>query len=215
MENQVSTGLSQFTAGANGLITMGNCIGAPATVALAVGVYVPGCVLFQRDSSTGYTTVPWQNTGTAAAPSWTSLSARKVISGSAATVSLTSAQSGATVLMDKADGIVFTLPAPVVGLEFTFLVLTTITSNSYKVITSGASIFMAGSILGSIDNTANKSWVGNGSTHVAVTQAAASTNATGGIIGSMIKVTCISALQWNVTGMTVAGGTPTTPFATS
>lgn len=215
MENQVSTGLSQFSGGANGLLNFANCIGAPATVATQVSVFAPGCVLYQRDSSTGFQTVVWQNTGTAAAPVWTNLANRKVISGSAATVTLTPQQSGAIVLMDKADGIVFTLPAPVVGLDFTFIVTVTITSNNYKVITNAGTVFMAGAILGNVDNTANKSWVGNGTSHVAVTQAAASTNATGGILGSMIRAICTTALQWNVTGMTIAGGTPTTPFATS
>lgn len=138
-----------------------------------------------------------------------------VISGSGATVTLTAAQSGSLVLMDKVDGIVFTLPAPVVGLEYTFIATATITSNSYKVITNAGTVFMAGSVLGSIDNTANKSWVGNGTSHLAITQAAASTNATGGILGSQITVRCTTATQWNVTGMTIAGGTPTTPFATS
>lgn len=138
-----------------------------------------------------------------------------IISGSGATVTLTAGQSGSLVLMDRAAGIVFTLPAPVVGLEFTFVVSVTITSNSYKVITNTGTVLLAGSILGSVDNTANKSWVGDGATHIAVTQAAASTNATGGIVGSQVTFRCTTTLQWNVTGMTVAGGTPSTPFATS
>lgn len=138
-----------------------------------------------------------------------------VISGSGATVTLTAAQSGSRVLMDRAAGIVFTLPAPVAGLNFTFFVSTTVTTNSYKVITDAGTTLLAGSILGSVDNTANKSWVGNGTTHLAVTQAAASTNATGGIIGSELQFICVSTTLWIVTGMTVAGGTPSTPFATS
>lgn len=214
-ENQVNVGLSQFTAGANGLITSGNCIGAPATVATTASVFAPGCTLYQRDSSTGYQTVVWQNTGTSAVPAWTSLAIRKVLSGQAATVTLTQAQSGALCLFDKVDGIVYTLPAPIVGTEFTFIATATVTSNSYKVITNTGTVLMAGAVLGNVDNTANKSWVGNGTTHVAITQAAASTNATGGILGSMIRCICTTTLQWNVTGMTIAGGTPSTPFATS
>src|SRR6185312_2419019 len=110
MENQVSTGLSQFTAGANGLITMGNCIGLPSTYATAAGVYAPGCVLFQRDAGTGYRSVPWQNTGTTAAPVWTSLAVASVISGQGATLNLTQAQSGSLVILDRAAGTLVTLP---------------------------------------------------------------------------------------------------------
>lgn len=215
MENQVSVGLSQYTSGANGLITSANIIGAPATYAAGAGIYGLGCLLYQRDSSTGYQTVVWQNTGTVAVPVWSTLANRKIISGSGATVTLTAAQSGAIVLFDKVDGIVFTLPAPVIGLEFTFIAVATVTSNSYKVITNAGTVLLAGAILGNVDNTANKSWVGNGTTHLAVTQAAASTNATGGILGSYVKFICTTLLQWNVNGMTIAGGTPSTPFATS
>src|SRR6266496_1459020 len=135
-----------------------------------------------------------------------------VISGSGATVTLTAAQSGSVCLFDRAAGIVYTLPAPAVGLEFDFMTTVTVTSNSYKVITDAGTTLVAGAILGNVDNTANKSWVGNGTTHLAVTQAAASTNATGGIIGSWLRFTCVSATLWEAVGMTIAGGTPSTPF---
>lgn len=150
-----------------------------------------------------------------AAPVYSGGQVPSIISGSGATVTLTAAQSGSTVLLDRAAGIVFTLPTPAVGLNYTFLVKTTVTTNSYKVITNAGSVFIAGSVLASIDNTANKSWVGDGATHIAVTQAAANTNATGGIIGSYLRLFCLSTTLWQTYGLTVAGGTPTTPFATS
>lgn len=71
-ENQNEVGYSQFTGGANGLMTSGNCIGNPNTVALTVGVFAPGCVLYEKDSSTGYVELVWLNTGTTAVPAWTS-----------------------------------------------------------------------------------------------------------------------------------------------
>lgn len=139
----------------------------------------------------------------------------RIISGLGATYTLTEDQSGATVLFDRAAGIVVTLPAPVIGMKFDFLVTVTVTTNSYKVITNTGTVLLAGFISSGVDNTANKQWIGNGSSHIAVTQAAASTNATGGILGSWLQFTCTTALQWTVTGTVVAGGTPTTPFATS
>lgn len=138
-----------------------------------------------------------------------------VLSGLGATYTLKADQSGATILFDTVSGQVITLPPPAVGLTYDFLVTATVTSNSYKVITSAGTVFLAGFIASGLDNTANKQWVGNGTTHVAVTQAAASTNATGGILGSFLRFTCTTALQWVVTGTVVAGGVPTTPFATS
>lgn len=150
-----------------------------------------------------------------AAPVYNGGTTRRVISGSGATVTLTSSNSGSAVLMDRAAGIVFTLPAPVVGLNFDFFTSVTVTSNSYKVITDAGTTFIAGSALMSSDNLASKSFLGNGTTHLAVTQAAASSNATGGIIGSVLRLTCVSTTLWVVNGMLVASATPTTPFATS
>lgn len=136
-----------------------------------------------------------------------------VVNLTAATVTLAASASGTVYTFDKADGVVVTLPAPSVGIEYTFVVKTTITSNSYKVITDAGTTFVMGSILGSVDNTAVKVWVGNGTSHISVIQSAASTNALGGIIGSSITFTCVTSTLWVVTGFTVAGGTPATPFS--
>lgn len=137
---------------------------------------------------------------------------QNVISGSGATVTLTAAQSGSLVLFDRAAGIIFTLPAPTVGLWFEFAVATTITSNNAKVITDAGTTLLAGLLDTGVDNTANKQWVGNGTTHIAITQ---NGTTTGGIIGSILMLNCVSSTLWAVTGSLVASGTPATPFATS
>lgn len=138
-----------------------------------------------------------------------------VVSGSGATVTLTTAQSGSLVLMDRAAGIVFTLPAPVAGLTFTFLTTVTVTSNTYKVITDAGTTFVAGSLLASSDNLASKSFLGNGTSHLATIMNSASSNATGGIIGSVQEWRCTGSTLWNATGIIVASSTPTTAFSTS
>lgn len=140
-----------------------------------------------------------------------------VVSGSGATVTLTAAQSGSTVLMDRAAGIVFTLPAPAAGMYFDFLVTTSVTSNSYKVITDAGTTLLAGSLISIDTDSSNETdgFVGNGSTHIAVTMAAASSNATGGLIGTWLRFTCVSSTLWLVEGIVQGGGTVSTPFATS
>ena len=135
-----------------------------------------------------------------------------LVTGSGATVSLTAAQSGNRILFDRAAGIVFTLPIPQVGIFYDFFIKTTITSNSAKVITDAGSTFIAGFISSGVDNTANKQWIGNGTTHVAITQ---NGSTTGGIIGGSFRLTCVSATLWIASGTLVASGTPATPFATS
>ncbi len=137
---------------------------------------------------------------------------QNVVSGSGATVTLTASQAGSLVLFDRAAGIVFTLPAPSVGMFFDFAVAVTITSNNAKVITDAGTTLLAGFVSSGPDNTANKQWVGNGTTHIAVTQ---NGTTTGGILGSWLRFMCSTTTQWIVTGTLVASGTPATPFATS
>lgn len=138
-----------------------------------------------------------------------------VVDLTSATAAPTAAQSGSIFLFDRAAGVTATLPAPSVGLEYTFIVVTTVTSNSYKIITDAGTTFLTGSLLAASDNLASKSFIGNGTTHLAVTQAAASSNSTGGIIGSQVTVRCVTSTLWEVTGTVIASATPATPFATS
>lgn len=132
-----------------------------------------------------------------------------VISGSGATVTLTAAQSGNIVLFDKADGIVFTLPAPAVGLHYTFIVKTTITSNAAKVITDAGTTLLIGTLLTDNAGTA-AGWAGNGTTHIAVSM---NGTTTGGIQGTRITFECVSSTLWEVNGIVQASGTTATPFS--
>jgi hypothetical protein len=140
-----------------------------------------------------------------------------VISGQGATATLTAAQSGSTVLFDRASGIVYTLPAPAVGLYYDFFVTVTVTSNSYKVITDAGTTLLIGTLVNVDTDSSNAvaAWTGNGSSHIAVTQAAASSNATGGVQGTWVRFTCVSSTLWSVQGHIQGAGTVATPFATS
>jgi len=139
---------------------------------------------------------------------------KPLISGLGATDAVTQAESGSVFLMDRAAGIVFTLPTPVVGAVYTFIVTTTVTSNSYKVITSSGSVFLTGGLISIDTDTSNAviGFVGNGSTHVAVTM---NGTTTGGIKGTILKFTCVSSTLWHVEGIVQGSGTVATPFATS
>lgn len=137
-----------------------------------------------------------------------------VISGSGATVTLTAAQSGSVALFDRAAGIVYTLPSPAVGLYYDFQVLTTITSNAAKVITSAGTVLLTGSLINIDTDTSNAvaAWTGDGSTHVSVSM---NGTTTGGVAGTFMRFTCISATRWMVSGVIEGSGAVATPFATS
>ena len=137
-----------------------------------------------------------------------------VLSGQASTVTLTAAQSGYTALFDSAAGIVYTLPAPVVGMTFDFIVVTTITSNAAKVITNTGTVLLIGDIFTTATDSSNatKGWVGNGSSHIAVSM---NGTTTGGYQGAILQFKCVSSTLWEVSGSTPATGTVATPFSTS
>lgn len=133
------------------------------------------------------------------------------VSGSGATVTLTASQSGSTILFDRAAGIIFTLPAPSVGLRFNFIVTTTITSNNAEIDTDAGSTFLLGAPNLVVDNSAtSKGFQGNGTSHVKVQM---NGTTTGGIKGSYLTFDCVSATVWNVFGNVMASGTLATPFA--
>lgn len=139
--------------------------------------------------------------------------ATQVIGDAAATRTLTKKESGATCLMDSASGVIYTLPAPTIGMEFEFITTVAVTSNSHKIVTNSSSVFLLGAV--SIQTIATVTPAGfafNGSTHVACTS---NGTTTGGLVGSRIKVRALSATQWFIEGLLIGSGTIATPAATS
>lgn len=142
------------------------------------------------------------------------LGRRKVISGLGATHTLSQDDSGAVVLLDRAAGIVITLPLAKVGTVFEFMVDTSVTSNAYKVITGAATEFLVGT-LASVDTDSSDAvagFSGNGSSHVAVSM---NGTTSGGLLGTRMRFTCLSATSWMVEGTNRGSGAVATPFATS
>ena len=139
---------------------------------------------------------------------------RKVISGQGATRTLSVDESGSTVLFDRAAGIVYTLPLAKPGVFFDFVITTTITSNSAKVITGAATEFLISGYTNVDTDTSNAvaAFTGNGSTHVSVSM---NGTTTGGILGTKLRFTCLSSTRWFVEGIVQGSGVVATAFATS
>lgn len=135
---------------------------------------------------------------------------KQALSGYGATATLSIDDTGSTVLMDRAAGIIFTLPKAVPGAHFDFKVTTSVTTNNFKVITGAATEFLVGSYVSNA--AALASFAGNGTTHIAVTM---NGTTTGGLIGTLLRFTCLSATRWSVEGILQGSGTGVTAFATS
>lgn len=142
---------------------------------------------------------------------------KPVISGLGATRTLSVDETGSTVLLDRAAGIVITLPLAVPGLQYDFKVTTSVTSNAYKIITGAATELLIGGYTNVDTDTSNAVAVftANGSTHISVNMTAAGSNAQGGLAGTSLRFTCLSTTRWAVEGIVLGGGTVATAFATS
>jgi hypothetical protein len=139
---------------------------------------------------------------------------QEVIQSVGATRTLKAEESGSLCLLDSAAGVVYTLPAPVAGMRFEFLVTVAVTSNAHKVITDAATTFMLGGvIMGDVTvATSGDYFEADGSTIVALSAAG---TVTGGLLGERYQLTCISGTQWVIEGVCHGAGTLATPFATS
>lgn len=141
-----------------------------------------------------------------------------IISGSGATATLTAAQSGSAVLFDRAAGIVYTLPAPAVGLSFRFITTVTITGGAAEVDTDAGTTFLLGAVsMGSSNQTPSatlgpKFFLADGAATVKISS---NGTTTGGVKGSEYTMVCVSATVWQVSGIVIgsAGATVATPFA--
>ena len=137
---------------------------------------------------------------------------RNVIQSVGAARTLLQNESDSVCLFDRAAGVVYTLPPPVVGTCFDFAVTVAVTSNAYKTITNVATVFLVGSVTSGELAAAMDVFQADGTSIVSI-----STNGstTGGLVGERYKVCCISATQWFIEGIQVGSGTLATPFATS
>lgn len=137
-----------------------------------------------------------------------------VIDSSAATLTLTAAQTGSLVLLDRAAGTTVTLPAPVVGLNFSFAVSTSVTSNNHKVITdTGTTLILGGvTMVEAADTNSGLAALFNGTTHISILM---NGSTTGGLIGTFFNVYCVTATQWAIEGIVAGSGTLATCASTS
>lgn len=135
----------------------------------------------------------------------------EVTASGGATRTLIAADSGGTFLWDSAAGVDYTLPAPVVGMKFSFYASVSVTSNAHAISTDAATTFIGGAIQQVIAaNAVSEGQVGDDASDVTISM---NGTTTGGLEGTRIDVECLSGTTWVATGLVVSSGTLSTPFA--
>lgn len=140
---------------------------------------------------------------------------RNVISGVGNTTTayqLLPEHSGSLCLFDAADGVIYTLPAPVVGMEFDFLVTVAGTSNAYSIDTDAATTFIGGGV-GSFSTTVAEGGDSFAADIAATVSIDLDSDVTGRLVGTKLKLVCLSSTTWGVSGDIHGVGTLATPFA--
>lgn len=139
---------------------------------------------------------------------------REVIQSVGATYALIAKESGALCLLDRAAGVVYTLPTPVLGMQFEFQATVSVTTNAYKVITNAASEFLVGGIImGDVTVAQSGDYFDADGTTIRALSADGATK--GGLLGERYVVTAISTTQWAIHGVCRGAGVLATPFATT
>jgi hypothetical protein len=160
-------------------------------------------------SAANYEQLSYQNSKGSQHIGW----ARHIIGDAVATRKLLPFESGALCQLDVAAGVVYTLPTPVIGMQFEFIVTVTVTSNAHKIITNLATEFLLGEVF--MYSTATASGAGFAANGTTIRALSANGSTTGGIIGERYIVTALSSTVWHISGVQVGSGTLATAFATS
>lgn len=140
---------------------------------------------------------------------------REVISGVGDTTTayqLTAEQSGSLCLFDAADGVIYTLPAPVIGLKFDFLVTVAGTSNAYSIDTDAATTFIGGGV-GAFSTTVAEGGDSFAADIAATVSCDLDSDLTGRLVGTALSIVCLSSTTWGISGNIHGVGTLATPFA--
>ena len=135
--------------------------------------------------------------GATGATGETGLGTLGIIDGTTATVALLEADTGSTLYFERATGVVVTLPdSPAEGTNYTFEVLTDVTSNAYTINTGGFGLdVIEGYLYGKKAATADELFL-------ATTDAQISMNGTtsGGTKGTSFTLVHDGVSTWNVSG---------------
>ena len=132
-----------------------------------------------------------------------------------ASITLTSAKAGKTILLDTAAGTTVTLPAATgTGNVYRFFCTLTTTSAANKILAVG-SYYLIGNINGTASTALTAFHALVGATYQSLQMPFAGSQPSGGIAGDWFEFTDVASAKWAVKGQFTSGTSPTTPFNTA
>lgn len=143
----------------------------------------------------------------ATTPTYTAGRLTAVIQAAVPTV-LTQSQATSQIVFNSTTGVVVTLPAPVVGTVFEFVVGQTPVAGTHGIATT-ASVFISGQLVIAPANGTVATYTANGTSNSRIGM---NGTTTGGILGSNFRAICTSATVWTVTGVLGGSGALATPI---
>lgn len=193
--------------------------------------YHPGAMAFDITNGLWY-----RNTGTTSSATWTvqygaalSLSdltataaelnrssdmSTRVVDCTASTLAVTEAlHDGKIITLNRAAGIAVTLPVPVAGMWFRFVVQTTFTGAASIKSVAGTHIMIGHAIMGNDSDNTTVMWQALAASTYDTIDLLGTGNSTGGIAGQTIDIKALSSTVWLVEIQGDAAGTEATPFS--
>lgn len=138
----------------------------------------------------------------------------RVVNATAATLAVTEADHDKkTIVLDRAAGIAVTLPVPVAGMDFEFIVKTTFTGAASIKSVAGTHIMIGHALLGNDSDNTTVLWQALAASTLDTIDLFGTANSTGGIAGQRIRIRALSSTVWHVDIIGDAAGTEATPFA--
>ena len=128
-----------------------------------------------------------------------------------ATYTLTEAQSGTTLYINKDDGCDVTLPAATAGLRYRIVQQLDFSSDTITVTTASTADIYTGDLRNYKEGTGLAIFKPNGSSNYIITLDGTTTGGVKG--GGVIDLIAVSGSEWHVSGLVQGSGSVATPFS--
>lgn len=211
-KQQSADGIMQYVPGRGTLHAFGTTVPADGTAG-----YVAGCIFQDVDGAAGSDFFINDGTDTScdfnALVSSETAMANRVVPVTTTPLSITAAEhNDKTLYITKTNGLAITLPVPVAGMRFRFIIGATIASASTIKSVAGTHIMIGHALMGNDSDNTTVLFQALAASTFDTINLFGTANSTGGIAGQVVTIEAMSSTVWYVEIIGDAAGTEATPF---